>query len=70
MPSAALPSDPSDPSIPNAPVTAAILDSLREIVGDKGLILDEHDKQPFVTDWRAAGWEHRLDGRCHTLAHA
>lgn len=32
MPSAALP---SDPSIPNAPVTAAILDSLREIVGDK-----------------------------------
>ena len=49
MPSAALP---SDPSTPNAPVTAAILDSLRAIVGDKGLILDEHDKEPFVTDWR------------------
>ena len=49
MPSAALP---SDPSIPNAPVTPAILDALRAIVGDKGLILDEHDKEPFVTDWR------------------
>src|SRR4051812_11027645 len=48
MPSAALP---SDPSIPNVPVTAGILDALREIVGDKGLILDEHDKQPFVTVW-------------------
>ena len=43
---------PSEPSIPRAPVTAAILDSLREIVGDKGVILDERDKQPFVTDWR------------------
>jgi FAD/FMN-containing dehydrogenase len=48
MPGAALP---SEPSIPRAPVTAAILDSLREIVGDKGLILDDRDKQPFVTDW-------------------
>ena len=45
---------PSVPSIPSAPVTAAILNSLREIVGDKGLILDEHDKQPFVTDWRGS----------------
>ena len=43
---------PSEPSIPRAPVTAAIIDSLREIVGDKGVILDERDKQPFVTDWR------------------
>src|ERR1700757_2558763 len=48
MPGATLP---SEPSIPRAPVTAAILDSLREIVGDKGLILDDRDKQPFVTDW-------------------
>jgi FAD/FMN-containing dehydrogenase len=51
MPSVALP---SDPAIPCVPVTAAILDALREIVGDKGLILDEHDKQPFVTDWRGS----------------
>lgn len=40
------------PSIPTAPVTPAILDRLRAIVGDKGLILDEQDKRPFVTDWR------------------
>ncbi|MGY4326508.1 FAD/FMN-containing dehydrogenase [Bradyrhizobium sp. LB7.2] len=33
-------------------VTSAILDRLRAIVGDKGLILDEQDKRPFVTDWR------------------
>jgi FAD/FMN-containing dehydrogenase len=45
---------PADPGIPRAPVTPSILDSLREIVGDKGLILDEHDKQPFVTDWRGS----------------
>jgi FAD/FMN-containing dehydrogenase len=51
MPGAALS---SNPSIPTAPVTAAILDALREIVGDRGLILDEHDKQPFVTDWRGS----------------
>lgn len=44
---------PSDPSIPRAPVAAAIL-GLREIVGDKGLILDEHGMQPFVTDWRGS----------------
>src|SRR4051794_41743982 len=49
MPGAALP---IAPSIPTAPVTSAVLDRLRAIVGDKGLILDEHDKQPFVTDWR------------------
>ncbi|MGY8664321.1 FAD-binding oxidoreductase [Bradyrhizobium sp. UFLA05-109] len=49
MPGAALP---TDPSIPGAPVTVAILDALRDIVGDKGLILDEQDKQPFVTEWR------------------
>src|SRR4051812_50133745 len=49
MPGAALP---IAPSIPTAPVTSAVLDRLRAIVGDKGLILDEHDKRPFVTDWR------------------
>ncbi|WP_027546450.1 FAD-binding oxidoreductase [Bradyrhizobium sp. WSM2254] len=49
MPGAALV---TAPSIPTAPVTPAILDRLRAIVGDKGLILDEQDKRPFVTDWR------------------
>jgi hypothetical protein len=27
-------------------------EALRAIVGEKGLIEDEHGKQPFVTDWR------------------
>ena len=49
MPDAALP---SDPCMSGAAVTPAILDGLREIVGSKGLILDAHDKQPFLTDWR------------------
>lgn len=49
MPGAALP---IAPSIPTAPVTPAVLDRLRAIVGDRGLILDEREKQPFVTDWR------------------
>src|SRR5471030_3222213 len=40
------------PIIPTAQVTPAVLESLRAIVGDKGLILDEQGKQPFVTDWR------------------
>jgi FAD/FMN-containing dehydrogenase len=48
MSGAALSSDPC------APVTPGMLASLREIVGDKGLILDEHDKQPFLTDWRGS----------------
>src|SRR5689334_8619707 len=44
----------ADPCIAGAAVTSAILDGLRAIVGDKGLILDEHDKQPFLTDWRGS----------------
>ncbi|WP_422000218.1 FAD-binding oxidoreductase [Reyranella sp.] len=40
------------PNIPTAPVTPAILDGLRAVVGDKGLILDEPGKEPFVRDWR------------------
>jgi FAD/FMN-containing dehydrogenase len=28
------------------------IDKLRAVVGDKGLILDEKDKHPFLTDWR------------------
>ncbi|HTO63644.1 MAG TPA: FAD-binding oxidoreductase [Bradyrhizobium sp.] len=51
MPDAALP---SNSCMSGAPVTPAILDGLREIVGDKGLILDAHDKQPFLTDWRGS----------------
>lgn len=42
----------SAPTIPTVPLTAQMRDSLRAIVGDKGLIEDEHGKQPFVTDWR------------------
>ena len=40
------------PVIPTVPVTPAVLDALRAIVGERGLILDEQGKQPFVTDWR------------------
>jgi FAD/FMN-containing dehydrogenase len=40
------------PAIPSAPVTPAVLEGLRAIVGDKGLIADEAGKEPFVTDWR------------------
>ena len=40
------------PVIPTTPVTPAILDSLRAIVGDKGLIVDDAGKEPFVRDWR------------------
>ena len=40
------------PQIPTTPVTPAILEKLRAIVGDKGLVSGEQDMQPFVTDWR------------------
>lgn len=49
MPDTALP-----PQIPTTPVTPALLEALRAIVGDKGLIQDEPGKQPFVTDWRGS----------------
>lgn len=42
----------SDPIIPTTPLTSEMRDALRAIVGEKGLIEDEHGKQPFVTDWR------------------
>ncbi len=42
------------PTIPTVPVTPAVLEALRSIVGDKGLILDDRGKQPFVTDWRGS----------------
>lgn len=47
---AAFPS--SLPTIPTAPLTTEMRDALRAIVGEKGLIEDDHGKQPFVTDWR------------------
>jgi hypothetical protein len=28
------------------------VEKLRAIVGDKGLIVDEQGKHPYVTDWR------------------
>jgi FAD/FMN-containing dehydrogenase len=40
------------PSIPTEPVTPAVLDGLRAIVGERGLILDDQGKEPFVRDWR------------------
>src|SRR5882724_8328870 len=46
--------DTAIPSIPTVPVTPAVVEALRAIVGDKGLILDEQDKKPFVTDWRGS----------------
>src|ERR1700682_436536 len=44
--------DTAIPVIPTVPVTPAVLDALRAIVGEKGLILDDSGKQPFVTDSR------------------
>jgi FAD/FMN-containing dehydrogenase len=46
--------DTAIPVIPTVPVTPAVLDGLRAIVGERGLILDDHGKQPFVTDWRGS----------------
>ncbi|HYC65038.1 MAG TPA: FAD-binding oxidoreductase, partial [Reyranellaceae bacterium] len=47
-----MPDNVIQPTIPTTPVTPAIREAIRAIVGDKGLIVDEQDKQPFVTDWR------------------
>src|SRR5258708_38826536 len=49
-----MPDNVIQPPIPTTPVTPAVMDALRAIVGDKGLIVDEQDKQPFVTDWRGS----------------
>ncbi len=40
------------PQIPTTPVTAEVLEQLRAIVGDRGLIESEQDKEPFINDWR------------------
>jgi FAD/FMN-containing dehydrogenase len=42
------------PSIPTVPVTPAVLGQLRAIVGERGLILDDPGKEPFVRDWRGS----------------
>ena len=44
--------DTAIPVIPTVPMTPAVLDALRAIVGEKGLILDDQGKEPFVRDWR------------------
>lgn len=46
--------DTAIPSIPTVPVTPAVLEALRSIVGDKGLILDAQGMEPFVRDWRGS----------------
>jgi FAD/FMN-containing dehydrogenase len=40
------------PTIPTTPVTPAIVEKLRAIVGDRGLLEQPSDIKPFVTDWR------------------
>src|SRR5262249_37192454 len=35
-----------------AAFVSAFVDKLRSIVGDKGLILDDQGKHPYLTDWR------------------
>jgi FAD/FMN-containing dehydrogenase len=40
------------PQIPITPVTAEVLEQLRGIVGARGLIESEQDKEPFINDWR------------------
>src|ERR1700751_3310881 len=49
-----MPDNVIQPPIPTTPVTPAVMDALRAIVGDRGLITGEQDKQTFVTDWRGS----------------
>src|SRR5262249_18810531 len=42
------------PPIPTTPVTPAVMVALRAIVGERGMVADEQDKQRFVTDWRGS----------------
>src|SRR6476619_5291449 len=46
--------DTAIPVIPTVPVTPAVLDALRAVGGDKGLILDGPGMEPFVLDWRGS----------------
>ena len=55
--------DTAIPVIPTVPVTPAVLDALRAIVGEKGLILDEQGKQPFVTRLARLAGRQRGGGR-------
>src|SRR5882757_884215 len=47
-----MPDNVIQPPIPTTPVTPPVMEALRAIVGDKGLILDDQGKEPFVNDWR------------------
>ena len=49
-----MPDNVIQPPIPTTPVTSQVMDALGAIVGDKGLITGEQDKQTFVTDWRGS----------------
>src|SRR5438105_3522228 len=49
-----MPDNVIQPPIPATPVTPAVMDALRAIVGERGLIVDEQDKRPFITDWRGS----------------
>ena len=40
------------PVIPTNPVTPALMAQLRAIVGERGLLEQDSDIKPFVTDWR------------------
>lgn len=42
------------PTIPTNPVTPEIFEALQAIVGPKGLITEESEKRPFITDWRGS----------------
>lgn len=47
---------PSEPIIPTAPLTAQMRDSLRAIIGEKGLIEDEGRKDVAIRPWSCRAW--------------
>src|SRR5215471_14404396 len=49
-----MPDNVIQPPIPTTPVTPVVMDALRAIVGERGLVVDEQDKQRFVADWRGS----------------
>jgi FAD/FMN-containing dehydrogenase len=42
------------PAIPTRPVTPAFMAALHAVVGDRGLLTEDADIRPFVTDWRGS----------------
>ena len=36
------------------PMPAGLIDSIRAVVGDRGLLSDPHDTEPYLNDWRRA----------------